>query len=175
MTIEIRPATAADSAAIAELHQRSWRSAYRGLLPDSYLDGRAGTELAARWSRTFAKDEPRRVIVVAMAPDGIVGFVAAWPSTARMALIDNLHVAPGQRGGGIGRRLMGRAAAELRRLGFEAAFLEVIEGNHGARGFYRRLGGIEGELFLEPIGGHPTPVFPVIWDDLAVLEAAGGP
>jgi len=175
MTIEIRPATAADSAAIAELHQRSWRSAYRGLVPDSYLDGRAGTELAARWSRTFAKDEPRRVIVVAMAPDGIVGFVAAWPSTARMALIDNLHVAPGQRGGGIGRRLMGRAAAELRGLGFEAAFLEVIEGNHGARGFYRRLGGIEGELFLEPIGGHPTPVFPVIWDDLAVLEAAGGP
>ena len=175
MTIEIRPATAADSAAIADLHQRSWRSAYRGLLPDSYLDGRAGTELAERWSGTFAKDEPRRVILVAMAPDGIVGFVAAWPNTARMALIDNLHVAPGQRGGGIGRRLMGRAAAELRRLGFEAAFLEVIEGNHGARGFYRRLGGIEGELFLEPIGGHPTPVFPVIWDDLAVLEAAGGP
>lgn len=175
MTIEIRPATAPDAAAIADLHQRSWRSAYRGLLPDSYLDGRAGTELAARWRRTFAKDEPRRVILVALAPDGIVGFVAAWPNTSRMALIDNLHVAPGRRGGGIGQRLMGRAAAELRRLGFRSVFLEVIEGNHDARGFYRRLGGIEGELFVEPIGGHPTRVIPVAWDDLAVLEAAGGP
>jgi len=34
---------------------------------------------------------------------------------------------------------------------------------------------MKGELFLEPIGGHPTPVFPVTWDDLAVLEAACGP
>lgn len=175
MTIEIRPATAADAAAIADLHQRSWRSAYRGLLPDSYLDGPAAAELAARWGRAFSKDEPRRVILVAMAPDGIAGFVAAWPSTTRLALIDNLHVAPGQRGGGIGRRLMGRAAAELRRQGFDAVFLEVIEGNHEARGFYRRLGGVEGELFVEPIGGHPTPVFPVTWDDLAALEAACGP
>lgn len=174
MTTEIRPAAAADAAAIADLHQRSWRSAYRGLLPDSYLDGRAGDELAARWRTAFTKDEPRRVILVAMTPDGIAGFVAAWPSTSRMALIDNLHVAPGQRGGGLGRRLMGRAAAELRRLGFRAAFLEVIEGNHDARGFYRRLGGVEGELFIEPIGGHPTRVIPIVWDDLAVLEAAGG-
>lgn len=175
MTIEIRPATAADAAAIADLHQRSWRSAYRGLLPDSYLDGPAGAELTARWGEAFAKDEPRRVILVAMAPDGIAGFVAAWPRGPERALIDNLHVAPGQRGGGLGRRLMGRAAAELRRRGFETVFLEVIEGNHDARGFYRRLGGVEGELFVEPIGGHPTPVLPVAWDDLAVLEAAGGP
>ncbi|MFE0755756.1 GNAT family N-acetyltransferase [Inquilinus sp. NPDC058860] len=174
MTIEIRPATAADAAAIADLHQRSWRSAYRGLLPDSYLDGQAGDELAARWRTAFTEDEPRRVILVAMAADGIAGFVAAWPKGADRALIDNLHVAPGQRGGGLGRRLMSRAAAELRRQGFRAAFLEVIEGNHGARGFYRRLGGVEGELFVEPIGGHPTRVIPVAWDDLAVLEAAGG-
>jgi hypothetical protein len=70
---------------------------------------------------------------------------------------------------------MGRAAAELRRQGFRAAVLEVIEGNHDARGFYRRLGSVEGALFVEPIGGHPTPVFPVVWDDLAVLEAACAP
>ncbi|WP_225767927.1 GNAT family N-acetyltransferase [Inquilinus sp. Marseille-Q2685] len=176
MTIEIRPATAADAAAIADLHQRSWRSAYRGLLPDSYLDGPAGDQLAAHWSGAFAKDEPcRMMILIAMAPDGIAGFVAAWPKGPDRALIDNLHVAPGLRGGGLGRRLMGRAAAELRRLGFRSAFLEVIEGNHDARGFYRRLGGVEGAPFVEPIGGHPTRVIPVAWDDLAVLEAAGGP
>ncbi|MGK9231434.1 GNAT family N-acetyltransferase [Inquilinus limosus] len=175
MTIEIRPATAADAAAIADLHQRSWRSAYRGLLPDAYLDGPAAGDLAAHWGKVFAKDEPRRVVLVAAAPDGLAGFVAAWPKGPERALIDNLHVAPGLRGGGIGRRLMGRAATELRYLGFRAAVLEVIEGNCDARGFYRRLGGQEGELFVEPIGGHPTRVIPVAWDDLATLEAAGEP
>jgi ribosomal protein S18 acetylase RimI-like enzyme len=174
MTIEIRPATAADAAAIADLHQRSWRSAYRGLLPDSYLDGPAAGELSKHWRTVFTKEDPGRLILVAAVPGGIAGFVAAWPKGPDKALIDNLHVAPGQHGGGIGRRLMGRAAAELRRLGFDAVFLEVIEGNHAARGFYRRLGGVEGELFVEPIGGHPIPVFPVVWDDLAVLEASCG-
>ena len=94
MIIEIRPATAADAAAIADLHQRSWRNAYRGLLPDAYLDGPAAGRLAAHWGTAFAKDEPRRVILVAAAPDGLVGFVAAWPKEVDRALIAAGRMAP---------------------------------------------------------------------------------
>jgi hypothetical protein len=37
--VSFRPADASDSAAVAGLHTASWRHAYRGILPDSYLDG----------------------------------------------------------------------------------------------------------------------------------------
>src|ERR1700759_342461 len=35
----IRAARAADAAQIALVHVRSWQSAYRGLMPQAYLDG----------------------------------------------------------------------------------------------------------------------------------------
>lgn len=56
--------------------------------------------------------------------------------------------------------------------GFRGAFLWVIERNDGARHFYLRLGGREGERVAKPIGGHPTPLVPIAWDDLGALEAA---
>ena len=37
--ITFRPATLADSQRIASLHTVSWRDAYRGILPDAYLEG----------------------------------------------------------------------------------------------------------------------------------------
>ena len=42
MTITIRPATAADAAQIARVRVDCWRSTYRGLVPDAYLDGMPG-------------------------------------------------------------------------------------------------------------------------------------
>ena len=36
--MDIRRATPDDAAALAKVHIDSWRAAYRGLVPDSYLD-----------------------------------------------------------------------------------------------------------------------------------------
>jgi hypothetical protein len=45
--VTLRDATEHDSPAIARLHADSWRSAYRGMLSDDYLDHRAHSERAA--------------------------------------------------------------------------------------------------------------------------------
>jgi len=45
----LRAAVPADARAIAEIHVASWRSAYRGLLPDSLLDAMSVDELEQRW------------------------------------------------------------------------------------------------------------------------------
>ena len=37
--VTFRPAAAGDAAAIAALHVESWRTAYRGLVPDEFLAG----------------------------------------------------------------------------------------------------------------------------------------
>jgi hypothetical protein len=46
----IRAAVAADVAAIAQVHVRTWQSAYRGHIPDAYLDGLDPSKRAAVWS-----------------------------------------------------------------------------------------------------------------------------
>jgi hypothetical protein len=44
--ITFRRATANDAAAIAALRVDSWRTTYRGVMPDAYLDGMRADESA---------------------------------------------------------------------------------------------------------------------------------
>ena len=54
--IEIRPAVPADAHALAEAHTEGWRSGYRGVIDDAYLDApefralRLATWQAWTWS-----------------------------------------------------------------------------------------------------------------------------
>ncbi len=113
--ITIRPIVAADAITVADLHATSWRDAYRGMLRDEYLDGDvadgtpAGLDGAARRTGRLATTASSR-----RRETGPVGFVymlggddATWGT-----LIDNLHVLPGLKGRGIGRRLLEAAALE---------------------------------------------------------------
>ncbi len=51
-----------------------------------------------------------------------------------------LYVDPGRHEGGVGRMLMAHARRRLRKAGFEAAVLWVLEGNDRAASFYEREG-----------------------------------
>jgi hypothetical protein len=51
MAIEIRIAEPRDTNAIAELHAASWRSAYRGMFADAYLDGDVVQERRQCWRK----------------------------------------------------------------------------------------------------------------------------
>jgi len=48
--ITLRAATVDDTALIASMHTRSWASAYRGILPDTYLDRDLQGERVAHWN-----------------------------------------------------------------------------------------------------------------------------
>ena len=58
----------------------------------------------------------------------------------RMAELETLSVAEGERGQGVGRALMDAAHAVMRELGVTEVLLYVLEGNDGATRFYERLG-----------------------------------
>jgi hypothetical protein len=53
--VTVRRAGADDWAAIAAIHVASWRSAYRGIYADSYLDEVAPEERRAFWRGALAK------------------------------------------------------------------------------------------------------------------------
>ena len=49
MRVTIRPARPEDSEAIGRVHIAAWQAAYRGLMPDEFLDGLDGTARGERW------------------------------------------------------------------------------------------------------------------------------
>lgn len=158
-----------DAPAIAALHIESWRSAYRGLLPDDFLDGPVVEDRVRLWNaRMPAPDLHRRLVLKAVADGALVGFVCVLldEEPAWGALLDNLHVKPELRGLGIGRRLFREArdwvsvAAPGQRM-----HLTVIEGNLEARRFYDRHGGaIVERKIKEVIPGTRLTILRYVWE-----------
>jgi hypothetical protein len=53
LEIQRRRATPQDAAALAAVEVRCWRAAYRGLMPDSFLDTLCQTEKTAAWRQNL--------------------------------------------------------------------------------------------------------------------------
>ena len=169
MLYSICPGAVEDAREIAALHAESWRTAYRGLLPDSFLDGPVIVERLRYWmARMPAPDAPRRRLFKAVSDGAIVGFacVALDAEPQWGALLDNLHVRPDAKGQGIGTRLFAEARAWA---GVAAPgvpmHLTVIEKNVNARRFYDRLGGrIVERTTVEVVPGTPLAILRYLWE-----------
>ncbi|WP_299546174.1 GNAT family N-acetyltransferase [uncultured Tateyamaria sp.] len=157
MTFIIREAKPADRLAPAVLHAASWRSAYAPFVPPEALGAPLDANMEARWG-TWPAD---RLILLAERAGAVVGFAAVVPGD--VPLMDNLHVDPRIRGGGIGQKLFAAMVKRLHTDGAQALRLEVLEGNTGARRFYRLLGGVEGASHTDILLGHSVAMLPVQW------------
>jgi GNAT superfamily N-acetyltransferase len=155
----LREAMPADAALVAELHARSRASAYRGLLPDDYLDREMPVEAAAHWTRRLPElAAGAGQALVAEIAGSAVGFVCmSAPDAQRSVYIENLHVMPGHKGGGIGTRLLEAAADWARDRGASRLHLLVFEGNRAAVGFYESRGWRCVERVDDELGGRALP------------------
>ena len=64
-SIVIRPARAGDAEAIARVRVDSWRETYRGMIPDTYLDGMKLEDSTAIWTRILGADSNAICVFVA--------------------------------------------------------------------------------------------------------------
>jgi ribosomal protein S18 acetylase RimI-like enzyme len=140
----LRPARPDDADAVARVHVRTWQAAYRGLLPDGYLDSLRAEERARRYN--FGSLDPRlpATIVAVDSASAIVGFATTAPARDAECVgsgeLAALHVDPDAWGRGIGQALVVAARAQLVERGFEDAILWVLVGNARAQRFYRADG-----------------------------------
>ena len=145
--VTVRQATPADAQMIAEIHVRSWQWAYRGLIPDSYLDGLSDT-LARRIERyrgTLANLPPQNRWWVAEQAGRLAGFAETGPSRdpdspALTAEVFAIYLSFDAAGKGIGRALFHQAVEDLRQRGYAQATLWVLASNERARRFYEAAG-----------------------------------
>lgn len=145
--VTIRQATLADAEALARLHVRSWQWAYRGQLPDEFLDRMPDSmdrRIEARRAQLADLPPDYRVWIAEQAGQ-MVGFAVtepsrdadAPPSTGEVSLIYLEQEAAGK---GMGRTLFAYAVEDLRQRGFAQAILWVLETNARARRFYEAAG-----------------------------------
>ena len=131
---------------IAPLHAASWKSAYRGILSDHYLDYVVDGERRVHWRRRVRElRQGDGEIFLAKIANEPVGFLCIERSDVaengiQGAYVNNLHVLPHLKRQGIGSALLQHGAGWARRHGFDSMFLFVYEDNLSAREFYRRDG-----------------------------------
>jgi ribosomal protein S18 acetylase RimI-like enzyme len=168
--LDIRPATRDDLPAIASIHLASWRDAYSEILPTDYLADQVQLDLQAHWDRQEVL--PLDVVLLADTVEGPVGFVAVWCRSS--PFIDNLHVLPSMRSGGIGVALMRAAARRLLAMGHSTAHLWVFESNVAAIRFYERLGAVKARHATKELYGQAVPSVRMQWSDLSTIGVSAG-
>ena len=144
----IRRAHRADAAAVAGVHVATWQAAYRGLLPDPYLDALDAERWRTGWESVLVTSARPRAgtLVAGHRPEVVVGFVDVQPTRdpdadpASVGEITSLYVRPDTWATGVGRQLLSAGEETLRGHGFEEASLWVLHGNLRARHFYERAG-----------------------------------
>ena len=143
-TAVIRKATVNDAYGIASVHVRSWQVAYRGHMPDDFLDGLDVEKRMNMW-RALTQESDKTIFIAEDTDGNIVGFSAigssrdpdANPETAEVSAI---YVHPEKWGKGIGRTLLSTSLEEVQKREFDQLTLWVLEANQRARSFYESFG-----------------------------------
>ncbi len=158
---KLRRARSEDAVAVAAMHVRSWQAAYRGIVPDPFLDE---LDVAARASRySFDGTTPGDPVTwIATTGDSLVGMVSVGPSRdgdlPALGEVRALYVAPDRWRSGAGSALMAQAERLLADAGFAEAFLWVLADNARARRFYEEGGWrADGATKTVSIGGRELP------------------
>jgi hypothetical protein len=155
----IRAAALEDAEAIAALHVASWRDSFRGMIPDSVLDGPMLDERLPMWRQALTTMPSGRFVLVAtepgpgeLGPEGepprIAGFASGGRRRGREranlafdAEIYTLYIAEARRGQNLGCRLMASMALRLQLFGHGSVMLWTLQANMPGRAFYEGLGG----------------------------------
>jgi ribosomal protein S18 acetylase RimI-like enzyme len=140
----VRPATLHDAAAIAFVHVDSWRTTYRGLLPDDFLASLSEAHYAERWTRVIGEGSSR--VYVVEERDGIVGFASGGRERAGESGFAGelyaIYVLDSAQRRGHGRELVRAVAGALQAMELRDMIVWVLRDNTAARQFYERLGGV---------------------------------
>jgi ribosomal protein S18 acetylase RimI-like enzyme len=152
----VRAASQTDAERIAMLHAESWRTAYRGIYGDEFLDQHVVDDRLREWRERFAEPSPQRHVIVIEDGDQLVGFICVFGDDDPKwgSIIDNLHVAPQLKRGGLGTVLMHEGARWLcERYPKSAVYLWVLAENAPARSFYEKLDARNAETVENEVPG----------------------
>lgn len=141
--LKIRNAESSDAKEIARIKVDTWRSAYKGILPEDYLNKLDYEEQAQRFGTLISKGKDSFVIVAEL-DSQIVAFAAAGKERTNEYYYEgevySIYVMEEHQKKGIGRQLISHAAKGLTEMGIDSMLVWALEGNPYI-GFYETLQG----------------------------------
>lgn len=171
--VSVRPAIERDIPGIATVHVASWKSTYRGIVPDDHLNGLSIERSNARWEHILESERQTGwFTLVAEDPSGIVGFASAGPirgdHPGYAGELGGIYLLESHQRRGIGRRLVSEVAGRLRQQGMGSMLVWVLRENP-SRGFYEALGGVYVREQVIEIGGADLVEVAYGWRDTTGL------
>ncbi len=138
----IRQAVSGDAPGIAKVHVDSWRTTYKGIIPDRFLLNLSYEQRTELWDRNIAAAD--NFVVVAENEEGeIVGFAdgskKATNSVPNSGDLTSIYMLEAYQGKGLGKKLLEPLFEHFRRQGYRKVFVEVLEANK-TRYFYEYYG-----------------------------------
>ncbi len=146
----IRPTD--DSFKISRIYEESWKYAYKGIIPQSYLESIP----SGKWVSNL--DDKNRNSLLLIEDNIFVGTSSFGSSRFEnynnYGEIVSVYLLPEYIGKGYGKLLMDAVIGELSKMNFKDIFLWVLEENHNARRFYEKYGFVISDNYLDDnIGG----------------------
>ena len=164
----IRKAKLEDAAGIAKVHVDSWRTTYKGIVPDTYLDNLSYESREQMW---ISGIEQNNVYIAEDDNGQIVGFASGGKE--RTGKYDRyvgelyaIYLLEGQQGKGLGRKLVQMVVDDLKEKKLNSMLIWALKENPACR-FYEMLGGKEIDTAEIEIEGKKLSEIAYGWDDLS--------
>jgi ribosomal protein S18 acetylase RimI-like enzyme len=144
-TFSIRPSTVEDDVGIRKVQVATWKSTYRGMIPDEILDQMTVENPPKRSKQPDPKlVASRRAFVAVNGNEEIIGFSAGGASRTNdhdfLSELWAIYVLQSHQGQGIGKALF-EAIRNALSTSHAKMIIWVLQENHSAHRFYERLGG----------------------------------
>ena len=174
--MQIRLARISDAPGLAKVQVNSYRTAYRGLLPQVYLDQFSYEAETQDWINLLSKDAPDPLYVADDDADRVLGYALGRSLTDGDfdCELRALHVRKSHQRQGIGTALVAAIATHFAEAGATSLTLWTMKANP-SRAMYEKLGGVvvdeqtrvwdDGTSFTEVAYGWP--------DIRALIDATG--
>lgn len=143
----IREATLSDAWGITKVHVDSWRTTYKDIVSDDFLNGLSYENSEVGWKSFINNSErdKKYIFVAEDTEDGIIGLATCGiereNKESSIGELYAIYIMKEHQSKGVGRLLFNEVSNKLSELRFNIIIIWSLKGNYQARKFYELMGG----------------------------------
>lgn len=169
--MRIRAARLSDAGGIAKVHVDSWRTTYKNIIPEEFLENLSYQSREELWINII----PKGIVFVAENDEGqIVGFSSGGKERSGeykefQGELTSIYILKEFQGQGIGKALVQSVTKELGKSGMNTMLVFVLADNNSTL-FYEAMGGKVIDKIEVEIAGKKLNELVYGWDTIDILS-----